>query len=261
MNNFITERAEKYADFFSIENTENLLNEQIRNFNISPEKAAKLAEFNIEWHFIPSHEVLPFDEKYARKMYPTATRNFFRSRIHGASIFQHLSHGHRRHQGYVVGIETTQKPKYLADGRQFYGTQFGHDPSADPLAEYMGIVGITNGMRYDHTYPVLKRFFETINEDWKRKGLLPEGYRVTVCPPAVFNLIGTIFHPEWSYTESLEIDFYRDERGNATVFAVGANAPNDFSFIHVVEGEDEVQQTGFRVALMPEETRHDAPKT
>lgn len=253
----IEERAEKYAEFFSL-NPSELLTEKISGFEISPEISEKLQRFNIEWHFVPSAESLPFDEKYVRRMYPTASREFTRSRNNGLSIFQHISRGHKRQQGYVVGIETTQKPVYLPKNRQFYGTHFGHDPFRDPFADYMGMAEMTNGTRFDHNYLLLKNFFEIVNQDWKKRGLIPAGYRVTLCPPAIFNLIGTVFHPEWSATESLEMSFYRDERGNATVFSIGANAPNDFSYIEIIEGEDELEQTGFRIALLPEETRYDA---
>ncbi len=82
--------------------------------------------------------------------------------------------------------------------------------------------------------------------------MLPRGYRVTVCPPAVFNLVGTVFHPEWSETETLELGFYRDEQRNATCYAVGSNAPGDFSYITEIEGDTEWALAGFRVALVPE---------
>lgn len=258
MNKFIEERAEKYSRFFSLETTDNLISEEARSFDLKPEIIEKLERFNIEWHFIPSPESLPFDENYVKRMYPTATREFTRTKANGSSILRHLASGHKRQQGYIVGIETTQKPVYLPKNRQFYGTRYGHDPLRDPFADYMGAAEMTNGMRFDHNYLRLRRFFEIVNEDWKNRGILPEGYRVTLCPPAVFNLIGTVFHPEWSETESLEVSFYRDERGNATVFAVGANAPNDFSFVDILEGEDELGLTGFRIALLPNETRFDA---
>lgn len=260
MNSFIEERAEKYADFFSL-NPSGLVSKKISGFEIDPAVAERLQRFNIEWHFVPSSESLPFDENYVRRMYPTASREFTRPRNNNPSIFQHLARGHKRQQGYVVGIETTQKPVYLPKNRQFYGTQFGHDPFRDPFTEYMGAAGMTNGTRFDHNYLLLKSFFEIVNADWKKRGLIPENYRVTLCPPAIFNLIGSIFHPEWSATESLEMSFYRDERGNATVFSVGANASGDFSYIEIIEGEDELEQTGFRIALLPEETRYNAGET
>ena len=258
MNGFIEERAEKYSEFFSLATTDDLMSGAVREFDLLPEIADKLAYYNIEWDFIPSHESLPFNETYVKQMYPTATREFFKSHSHNSSLFHHLARGHRRQQGYVIGIETTQKPIYLPKNRQFYGTRYGHDATRDPFAEYMGAAEMTNGTRFNHNYPILRRFFEIVNEDWKKRGLIPEGYRVTLCPPAVFNLIGTIFHPEWSATESLEVTYYRDERGNATVFAVGANAPGDFSYVDIIESEDEVQRTGFRIALLPDETRFDA---
>lgn len=259
MNNFIKERSEKYREFFSL-GTNDLTNERISRFELKPEIVEKLQRFNIEWHFIPSHESLPFDETYVKRMYPTVSPEFNRARSNNLSIFQHLSRGHKRQQGYVIGIETTQKPCYLPKNRQFYGTQHGHDAYFDPFADYMGVAGMTNGTRFDHNYLLLRNFFEIINQDWKKRGYIPEGYRITLCPPAIFNLIGTVFHPEWSETESLEMSFYRDERGNATVFSVGANSPGDFSYVEIMEGEDELEQTGFRIALLPDETRFDADR-
>lgn len=258
MNNLIEERAEKYREFFGSENAGNFAPGNAQSFSLDEALADKLARFNIEWHFIPSHDALPFDEKYVRRMYPTVTREFFKAKAHGKSLFQAIAEGHRRQQGYIVGIETTQKPNYLPGNRQFYGTRYGHEPYRDPFADYMGAAEMTNGMRFDHNYLLIRRFFEIVNEDWKRRNLIPEGYRVTLCPPAIFNLIGNVFHPEWSETQSLELSFYRDERGNATVFKVGANAPGDFSYVDVQEGEDELEMTGFRIALLPNETRYDA---
>ena len=72
----------------------------------------------------------------------------------------------------------------------------------------MGRAGMMNGTRYAHNYLSLREFIRVVNEDWRARKLLPAGYRVTVCPPAIFNLVGTIFHPEWSETETLELGFY-----------------------------------------------------
>jgi hypothetical protein len=108
-----------------------------------------------------------------------------------------------------------------------------------------------NGTRYAHNYLSLREFVRVVNDDWRMRQLLPAGYRATVCPPAIFNLVGTIFHPEWSDTETLELGFYRDEAGNATCYAVGSNAPGDFSYLNEVEGDSEWSLLGFRVALVP----------
>jgi hypothetical protein len=254
---WIEERAEKYRDFLGLGSSVAMVPPNAEQFELNPSISENLKHFNIEWHFIPSAEALPFDNAYLAKFYPTASHLSAKIQRNDKSVREHLINGHKRQQGYIVGIETTQKPGYLPKNRQFYGTRYGHDPSADPLAAYMGLAGMTNGTRYDQTYPIMRKFFDLLNEDWRRKSLLPDGYRVTICPPAIFNLIGTVFHPDWSETETLELGFYRDVRGNATCFAVGANAPGDFSFIEIVEGE-EWSLTGFRLALMPDQTRYNA---
>ncbi|HVQ38358.1 MAG TPA: hypothetical protein VMS31_12540 [Pyrinomonadaceae bacterium] len=219
--------------------------------DLSDEAAQGLGRFNIEWHYIPSPEEVPLDDAYMTRLYPIAPRDFNDQREHGLAYREHITQGHQQHQGRLVGVETTQKPRYLPDERQFYGTAYGHDPTQDPFAEYMGLAGMMNGTRYDHNYLSLREFVRVVNADWRVRKLLPEGYRVTVCPPAIFNLVGTVFHREWSDTETLELGFYLDDQGNATCYAVGSNGPGDFSYINEVEGEGEWSLMGFRMALVP----------
>jgi hypothetical protein len=252
MKSWREERAERLTEFFAVEPETELTGPEGANFELPPEAAAALAHFNIEWHVIPSAEALPFDDAYAARLYPRAPRDFVKAREHGASSYRdQLARGHGRHQGRVLGVETTVKPRYLPGNRQFYGTPYGHDASADPFAAYMGRAGMVNGTRYDHNYLSLRTFINVVNDDWRARRLLPAGYRATVCPPAVFNLVGTVFHPEWSDTETLEMGFYRDKQGNATCYAVGHAAPDDFSYINEVEGEDEWSLMGFRLAIVP----------
>jgi hypothetical protein len=249
---WMDERAERLREFFSLGEGAELIAPDDARLDLPQASVDALAHFNIEWHVIPSAESLPLDDAYFARLYPTAPRDFTRAREHSPSYRERLTAGHAKHQGRVVGVETTMKPRYLPGLRQFYGTRYGHDPSADPFAPYMGRAAMVNGTRYAHNYTSLRAFVAVVNEDWRARKLLPAGYRATVCPPAVFNLVGTVFHPEWSETETLELGFYRDERGNATCYAVGSNAPNDFSFIGEVEGEGEWSLMGFRVAVLPE---------
>jgi hypothetical protein len=252
MSNWQEDRTEKLREFFALGAGRELVAADASKFELRPEVDEGLRHFNIEWHVVPSAEAVPLDEDYFARLYPTAPRDFTRTREHGHSYRQEILNGHARHQGRVVGVETTLKPRYLPGNRQFYGTAYGHDAAADPFAAYMGRAGMMNGTRYAHNYLSLRAFINVVNEDWRARRLLPAGYRATVCPPAVFNLVGKIFHPEWSETETLELGFYRDEQGNATCFAVGSNAPGDFSYINEVEGEAEWSLMGFRLALVSE---------
>ena len=246
------ERAERLRDFFALAADVEPLGPEAREFELSPEIVGGLRHFEIEWHVIPSADALPLDDAYAARLYPTTSRGFTRPRERGGSYREQVFSGHARHQGRVVGVETTQKPRYLPGNKQFYGTPYGHDPSADPFAPYLGRAGMVNGTRFAHNYLSLRELVRVVNEDWRARGLLPQGYRATICPPLVFNLVGTIFHPEWSETETLELGFYRDEQGNAKCYAVGSNASGDFSYVRAVEGEEEWALAGFRVALVPE---------
>ena len=220
---------------------------------ISPHVAEQLGHFNIEWHVIPSADAVPLDAAYFARFYPKAPRGFDDLRDHSLSYRDVIINGHKRHQGRICGVETTQKPRYLPGNRQYYGTHYGVDASFDPLATYMGRAAMTNATRYDHNYLSLKEFLRVVNEDWRERNILPSGFRVTICPPAVFNLIGSVYHPEWSETETLELGFYRDDEGNATCYAVGSNAEGDFSYINEVELETDWTLLGFRIALIPEE--------
>ncbi len=245
------ERLTILRDFFGRGQDETPVISQPPPFDLSDEVAQGLAEFNVEWHVIPSAEEVPLDDDYMARLYPSAPADFNDRREHRPAYRDHLTQGHRQHQGQLVGVETTQKPRYLPGDRQFYGSVYGHDVSKDPFAVYMGQAGMMNGTRYAHNYLSLREFIRVVNEDWRARQLLPQGYRVTVCPPAVFNLVGTVFHPEWSDTETLELGFYLDDQGNATCYAVGSNGPGDFSYINEVEGESEWSLMGFRIALVP----------
>jgi len=256
MDEFTDERAEERAgklrEFFGLGGDAALLAPGATKPEQSGGAGEGLARFQIEWHVIPRAEVLPLDDAYFARLYPRAPRDFRRVREHKPAYRDVLARGHERHQGRLVGVEATQKPRYLPGNRQFYGSAYGHDPTADPFAAYLGRAAMVNGTRYAHNYLSLREFVRVVNDDWRARRLMPAGYRATVCPPAVFNLVGTLFHPEWGETETLELGFYRDEAGNATCYAVGSNAPGDFSFITEVEGEADWSLAGFRVALVPE---------
>jgi hypothetical protein len=252
MPDLIEERSKRLRDFFELGTDTELIAREALEFELQPEMNEGLSHFNIEWHVIPSATALPVDDSYLARLYSSAPRDFKKAREHSASYHDQIIKGHQLYQGHVIGVETTMKPRYLPENRQFYGTPYGHDSSADPFAAYLGRAGMVNGTRYDHNYLSLRAFLHVVNEDWRARSILPAGYRVTVCPPAVFNLVGTIFHTEWSETETLELGFYRDEQGNATCYAVGSNAPGDYSYINEVEGEAEWSLMGFRVALVPE---------
>ena len=252
MDNWLEERTNRLREAFKLKADAQLLATDGAELEQLSRLSEPLTFFNIEWHIIPAEEVVPLDDAYLSRFYPMAPRGFKEPRDHAASYRDSIVNGHRKHQGRIIGVESTQKPRYLPGNRQFYGTLYGFDASIDPFAFYMGRAGMTNATRFNHNYLSLREFLRVVNEDWRARKILPEGYRLTICPPAVFNLIGAIFHPEWSETETLELGFYRDEQGNATCYAVGSNQPGDFSYISEVELETDWTLLGFRTALVPE---------
>jgi hypothetical protein len=252
MNRWLEEKTEKLREAFNLNADAPLLAPEAKEPELPSKLVEQLARFNIEWHLIPSNEAVPVDDAYIARFYPMAPRGFTERRDRALSYRDVLVKGHRKHQGQVIGVEITQKPRYLPGNRQFYGTPYGFDASIDPFTFYIGRAGMTNATRFNHNYLSLREFIRVVSEDWRARQMIPEGYRLTICPPAVFNLIGNIFHREWSETETLELGFYRDEEGNATCYGVGSNAPGDFSYINEVELETDWTLLGFRVALVPE---------
>jgi hypothetical protein len=252
MDEMIRERQRRLCEFFDLEPGSELLDPASRAPELNPQTSAHLSRFNMEWHVIPSAEAVAFDSRYVELLYPMRSRDFTEIRhTRVACYLDLLAAGHRRHQGQILGIESTRKPRYLPGNRQYYGTPYGFDPSADPFAPYLGRAGFVSGTRYAHNYVSLRAFIDEVNRDWRERNLMPAGYRISICPPAVYNLIGTVFHREWSETETLELGFYRDSHGNAACYAVGSNAPGDFSYIHEVETDSDWTLLGFRLALVP----------
>jgi len=81
---------------------------------------------------------------------------------------------------------------------------------------------------------------------------IPAGYQFGICPPTAFNLIGLLFHREWSETATLELSAHFDDRGNAIGLTVGSNQAGDFSYVRL-DSDTDLTRLGFRVALLPSE--------
>jgi hypothetical protein len=247
MQKWIESRSEQLAAFFGRPLDTMWMTNKTLMPEISTEMEQHLGRLNFEWHIIPTNEAMPLDEAYYDRLYLMRPPYFSSGRTHSRSIRSMFESGHARHQGQIIAVETTMKPKYLPGNHQAYGTQYGFDSTGDPLREYLD-----HGTRYAHNYTSLRSLGERVNQDLRSRNLLPKGYRLTLCPPVVFNLIGNVFHPEWSKTESLELGFYRDDHGNATCYALGSNEPGDFSYVHEVETHAEWTHLGFRTALLPD---------
>ena len=181
----LNERETTLRQFFNLAPDTPLLRQDAVSPEVSPAVAAHLARFNIEWHVIPSAEAVPFDDNYVARLYPMRARDFARPDYRGETLRQALTISHRRHQGLILGIESTRKPRYHPNNQQFYGTLYGHDATADPFFSYLGQAGFAHSTRYAHNYLPVRAFVNLVTNDWRAHSLLPSGYRLTICPPAV----------------------------------------------------------------------------
>jgi len=244
-------REARLREYFGLPNDADLQDPSSTLPQMTPALAAHFSRFNLEWHVIPAAPTVPFDERYCARLYARAPATFTDPSPHHPSVRDLLAAGHRRHQGRTVAVEGTMKPAYVHGRAQSYGSVYGYDATADPLAAHLDQAGL-GGTRYGHTYLALHALADLIDDHWRARGLLPVGYRVTICPPVVFNLIGTVFHPEWSETESLEVGFYMGGHASAQCFAVGSNGPGDFSYVQIIETATDWKMFGFRIALVPD---------
>lgn len=252
MHEWLEERSRALREFFQVAEDTQWLSPEAVIPEITDKIAEHLQHHNIEWHIIPTDQAVPFDARYIARMYPMCGRDFARAVGHKNSCQQALNIGHHRHQGLIVGVETTPKPHYLPQNRQYYGSPYGLDSTLDPFVDYFGRAGFTNSTRFAHDYKSLRDLLALINEDWRNRSMMPQGFRLTICPPAIFNLIGNVFHREWSATESQELGAYRDEQGNAKCYAIGCNALNDFSYVRHIETNSDWTYLGFRIVLVPD---------
>src|ERR1043165_1489053 len=118
----LAEMEARLREALSIGEGTGLLSDDARERAGRLEPSEHLDYFHMEWHVVPSADALPFDDAYVERFYPRAPRDFTQPRLHARSYRDAFAAGHGKHQGQLVGVETTLKPRYLPGNRQFYGT-------------------------------------------------------------------------------------------------------------------------------------------
>ena len=157
MQNWIEERENRLRDFFQIDaNTELISRATVERFAVAPTVAENLQRHNIEWHVIPSANAVSIDtDDYRRRLYPMIKFDAANRDYQTTGSYRAIMNGHARHQGRIIGIETTMKPKYLPDNRQFYGTNYGFNPKSDPFSYYFGRAGFMSSAHAIRTITAL----------------------------------------------------------------------------------------------------------
>lgn len=109
-----------------------------------------------------------------------------------------------------VLLETTQKPNYITNGLQHYGTKEGTDPSQDPLLSiFQEVFNDTKANRFNHTFDeltnqLIPKMEEKIKQSFQDKKLPIPKFKVILCPTYLFNLQTTLLHPANSQTNTWE---------------------------------------------------------
>src|SRR5437763_6031439 len=109
MDDELSARAAKLHETFQLGADAELLSPDLAAPELSSETVARLRRFNLEWHIIPANNVVPFDDEYVACFYGMAPREFAHARDHAPTYRDVLTTGHAKHQGRIVGAETTQK--------------------------------------------------------------------------------------------------------------------------------------------------------
>src|SRR6185369_5522085 len=113
MMEILKEREERLHEFFNLPAGTKMLNDDAELPEITPEIEEHLKQFNIEWHIIPAENALPRDEElHRRRFYPTHKGETRPHEYQKTSSYKAIFNGHRKHQGRILGIETTMKPRY-----------------------------------------------------------------------------------------------------------------------------------------------------
>ena len=132
MNEQIKERESKLREFFNLGADAELISPEAAALEVAPNVAEHLQKHNIEWHVIPSAKAVLIDTPdYRRRLYPTLKFDTANQDYQKSASYRAIMSGHERHQGRIIGVETTMKPTYLPGNRQFYGTNYGFEPKAD----------------------------------------------------------------------------------------------------------------------------------
>ena len=129
-------RESRLREFFALTPETTLIAPEVTAaFDVPEPIAEHLARFNIEWHIIPSEAAVHIDtDDYRARLYPMLKYDLTGYEYRKTSSYQAIMSGHRRHQGRIIGVETTTKPSYLPGNRQYYGTPYGFEAAADPFA-------------------------------------------------------------------------------------------------------------------------------
>src|SRR4051794_18810288 len=103
MNDWLEQRSNRLREFFGLNADRNLISsQQDPHIELTESVAAHLAQFNLEWHVIPSEDAVSVEhELYRERLYPTVRLDPELYDYRRTSSYKAVIGGHRRHQGRI----------------------------------------------------------------------------------------------------------------------------------------------------------------
>ena len=120
MKDWITDRESKLREFFELDSSTEIVSPaEADSFDVSENIREHLERFNLEWHIIPSEAAVSIeDATYRKRLYAQLKRELPPVEHKKMSSYRAVIDGHRRHQGRIIAVETTAKPKCLPHAEQ-----------------------------------------------------------------------------------------------------------------------------------------------
>src|SRR6185503_3931856 len=114
MQGWMKEREKRLREFFGLAPDVELIPRENVRLEISSRVAEHLTQFNLEWHIVPEEKAVPIDDDpYRVRLYPMLKLDPKQRDYKKKSSYKAIINGHRNHQGRLIGVETTPKPRYL----------------------------------------------------------------------------------------------------------------------------------------------------
>ena len=96
MQEGLKDREDKLREFFQLAPDVEILPREAVKPEVSARVAEHLAQFNLEWHLIPTNTAVPLGEEYRKRLYPMLRLNPQQPDYKKTASYQAINAGHAR---------------------------------------------------------------------------------------------------------------------------------------------------------------------